>query len=144
MSDLPRVCASLNPLSIPFTIKLFYRSHKNPLYRLPFDTSDMTHLLGHSDPLACHANIQPMRFAKLSVDERARAEELLAAYRVRPKNKDASFRSLCGAAARQAKHGNAPNYRQRAAYRMHKKRRARLTAAVLYGDPLALVPIPRA
>jgi hypothetical protein len=81
-----------------------------------------------------------MRFPRLTPDQRYRAEQLLAEYRARPWNVNASIYALCGAAARGAKHGDPPNYRQRAAFRMHKKRRARLAANALYGDPASESP----
>jgi hypothetical protein len=83
-----------------------------------------------------------MRFMRLTADERALAERLLAEYRARPKNADASFRSLCGAAARAARHGPPPTRNQRLGYRTAKRNRARALARQLYGDPTADVPRP--
>src|SRR6266481_2150612 len=85
-----------------------------------------------------------MRFPLLTPSERERAEELLAVYRARPKNANALFMSLCGAAARAARHGPPPSYNQRLGYRTAKRNRARAAARAFYGDPAAECPQPGA
>jgi hypothetical protein len=90
-----------------------------------------------------YVSIQPVRFMRLTPDERDRAERLLADYRARPKNANASFRSLCGAAARGARHGPPPTRNQRLGYRTAKRNRARALARALYGDPTADHPTGR-
>ena len=75
----------------------------------------------------------------LTPDERLRSDELFAEYCARPKHRNRLNRYLIGAlraaANRVARHGPPPAYNARLAYRMHKKRRAKLAAIALYGDP---------
>lgn len=69
------------------------------------------------------------------------ADTLYYEYCSRPQHRDRLTKclkaSLRAAANRVARHGNPPNYNQRLAYRMHKKRRAKQLAIALYGDPTA-------
>lgn len=79
------------------------------------------------------------RTTQLTDEQRVKADELLRDYLARPQHRDrmnAPLRAaLTAAAHRVAIYGNPPGYNARAAYRMHKKRRAKLEAARLYGDP---------
>jgi len=81
-----------------------------------------------------------MRFAGMPIALRVRAESLLREYLARERHRDVvpgtrAFYHLVGAAASVARHGPPPTRNQRLGYRMHKKRRARLAALALYGDP---------
>ena len=90
-----------------------------------------------------------MRFGKMTPEQRAHAERLLAEYLTRPRNAgvrpgDRRFYYLCAGAATVARHGPPPTRNQRLGYRTAKRNRARAAARLLYGDPAAPVPIPGA
>jgi len=81
-------------------------------------------------------------FDNLTTDLRERANALLAEWLKRPKHAKTlpgsrAYWYLVGSAARYALYGPPPNRNQRLAYRMHKKRRAKLEAIKLYGNPLS-------
>ena len=79
-----------------------------------------------------------MPFDALPYPLRLRAQELLTEWLARPKHVKTlpgtrAYWYLVGSAARYARYGPPPNRNQRLAYRMHKKRRAKLAAIALYG-----------
>src|SRR5215469_543325 len=97
-----------------------------------------------SGPISALRACKPRPMTEL---ERILSDQLFAAYCQKSKHKDRLTQwllaSLRAAANRVARHGPPPNKSQRLAYRMHKKRRAKLAAIALYGDPSADCPTPR-
>jgi hypothetical protein len=74
----------------------------------------------------------------LKPDERPYVIALVNRWLARPKHADTKpgsnrFAALIGAAVYKLRYGNPPNPQARLAYRMHKKRRAKLAAIATYG-----------
>ena len=85
------------------------------------------------------STLKALRSRRNTETESLLADTLYYEYCSRPKHRNRLTQSLRAAlraaANRVARHGPPPNYNQRLAYRMHKKRRAKLAAIALYGDP---------
>jgi hypothetical protein len=75
----------------------------------------------------------------LTLDQALESDRLFAEYCARPQHRDRLTPILLAAlragANSVARHGPPPKYNARLAYRMHKKRRAKLLAIAIYGDP---------
>lgn len=84
-------------------------------------------------------------FDRLNPEQKIKAQTLLNEWLKRPKHANTKpgtrmYFHLVGGAATVAINGLPPNYRQRAAYRMWKKKRAKQAVIQLYGDPTKEFP----
>jgi hypothetical protein len=85
--------------------------------------------------------LRPIRGLPLTPEQAQLSDALFTEYCARPQHANRLtsqlIASLRAAANSVARHGNPPNPQARLAYRMHKKRRAKLLAIAIYGDPNA-------